>query len=40
MMDSDWAVIVQDSDNNRRRKNPLQEKTEFNSGSINLFITC
>ena len=30
-MDSDWAVIVEDSDNNRRQKNPLQERTEFYS---------
>ena len=37
-MDSDWAVSLR-HDNNRGRKYPLQERTEFNPGSINLFIT-
>ena len=40
-MDSDWAVFVEDNVNNVEDKNipPLKERTEYNPGSINLFIT-
>ena len=39
-MDSDWAVFVEDNDNNRGQKYPFQEGTGFNqSAIINLFIT-
>ena len=39
IMDSDWAGVVEDNDNNTGQKYPLQGRTEFNSGSINSFIT-
>ena len=38
-MDSDWAVFVEDNDNNRGEKYPFLESTAFNPGSINIFIT-
>ena len=38
-MDSDWAVFVEDNDNNTGQNYSLQGRTEINSGSINSFIT-
>ena len=38
-MDSDWAVFVEDNDNNRGEKYPFLERAAFNPGSINIFIT-
>ena len=35
IMDTDWVVFVEDNDNNRGQKYPLQERT----GSINLCNT-
>ena len=39
IMYSDWAVFVEDNDNNRGQKYPSWERTACNPGSINLFIT-
>ena len=38
-MYSDWAVFVEDNDNNRGQKYPFLERAAFNPGSINLVIT-
>ena len=38
-MDSDWAVFVEDNEDNRGQKYPLYGRTGFNPGSINLNIT-
>ena len=37
-MNSDWDVFVEDNEKNRGQKYPFWKRTEFNSGSINLFI--
>ena len=39
IMDSDWAAFVEDNDDNRGQKYPFKERTAFNPGTINLFIT-
>ena len=31
-MDSDWAIFVEDNDNNKGQKYPFWEKTGFTSG--------